>query len=58
MLGDLIRMEGLTQQSLKVHLHLQTLFGGSNGTTRAKAIAESENGSIIEVMLMMFQYYK
>ena len=49
-LGDLISLEGLTKAIVEgSSASAKTLFMvAPNGTTRAKAIAESENGSIIE----------
>lgn len=49
-LGDLISLEGLTKAIVEgASASAKTLFMVSpNGTTRAKALAESENGSIIE----------
>ena len=49
-LGDLVSLEGLTKAIVEGAICIcKTLFMVSpNGTTRAKAIAESENGSIIE----------
>ena len=49
-LGDLISLEGLSKAIVEgSSASAKTLFMvAPNGTTRAKAIAESENGSIIE----------
>ncbi len=50
MLGDLISLEGLTKAIVEgASASAKTLFMVSpNGTTRAQALAESENGAIIE----------
>ena len=49
-LGDLISLEGLSKAIVEgSSASAKTLFMvAPNGTTRAKALAESENGSIIE----------
>ena len=49
-LGDLISLEGLTKAIVEgASASAKTLFMvAPNGTTRAKALAESENGAIIE----------
>ena len=49
-LGDLVSLEGLTKAIVEgASASAKTLFMVSpNGTTRAKALAESENGAIIE----------
>jgi len=49
-LGDLVSLEGLTKAIVEgASASAKTLFMvAPNGTTRAKALAESENGAIIE----------